>query len=60
MNTLSEERNLLAQVKQVVKHHEKALRVSGNGFSFIHALDLERDEARFHTRLIGYLLNPKA
>lgn len=52
--------HLLTQAQQVVEHHEKTLRVSGNGFSFIHALDLERDEARFHTRFIGYLLHPKA
>lgn len=60
MDIVKESRHLLRQVDQVVQNHEKNLRVSGNGFSFIHALDLEADEARFHTRLIGYLLNPKA
>ncbi|MGM0947157.1 MAG: PD-(D/E)XK nuclease family protein [Bacteroidota bacterium] len=60
MNTLSEERNLLTQVGQVVSNYEKSLRVTGNGFSFIQALRLESDEVRFHTRLIGYLLDPKA
>jgi hypothetical protein len=60
MNTLSEERNLLTQVGQVVSNYEKSLRVTGNGFSFIQALRLESDEVRFHTRLIGYLLDPNA
>jgi|GEM_PF-4034865 len=58
MHTLSEERNLLTQVGQVVQNYEKNLRVSGNGFSLVQALNLESDESRFHTRLIGYLLNP--
>jgi hypothetical protein len=58
MNTLSDERNLLTQVGQVVNNYEKSLRVTGNGFSFIQALRLESDEVRFHTRLIGYLLDP--
>lgn len=52
--------HLLFQAKQVVEYHEKTLKVSGNGFSLIHALDLESDESRFHTRLLGYLLHPKA
>lgn len=60
MNTLSEERNLLIQVGQVVSNYEKSLKVTGNGFSFIQALRLESDEVRFHTRLIGYLLDPNA
>lgn len=60
MNEFLAAENLLNQASLVVRNHEKNLRISGNGFSFIHALDLESDEARFHTRLIGYLLNPKA
>lgn len=60
MNEFLAVENLLNQASLVVRNHEKNLRISGNGFSFIHALDLESDEARFHTRLIGYLLNPKA
>jgi hypothetical protein len=59
MNEFLAAESLLNQVGLVVKNHEKNLRVSGNGFSFIHALGLESNEARFHTRLIGYLLNPK-
>lgn len=60
MENISSVKNLLGHVSQVVKNHEKTLRSTGNGFSFIHALDLERDEARFHTRFIRYLLNPEA
>ena len=52
--------HLLTQVRQVVHNHEKTLRTTGNGFSFTHALNIERDEARFHTKFLGYLLNPKA
>lgn len=52
--------HLLTQVQQVVHNHEKTLRTTGNGFSFTHALNIESDEARFHTKFIGYLLNPKA
>lgn len=60
MNEFLAAENLLNQAGLVVRNHEKNLRISGNGFSIIHALDLESDEARFHTRFIGYLLNPKA
>lgn len=60
MIELFAEGHLFTQVQQVVQYHEKTSRVSENGFSFIHALYLERDEARLDTRLIGYLLNPKA
>lgn len=60
MNGFLAAESLLNRVGLVVQNYEKNLRVSGNGFSFIHALNLESDEARFHTRLIGYLLNPKA
>ncbi|WP_026966543.1 PD-(D/E)XK nuclease family protein [Algoriphagus terrigena] len=60
MNEFLAAESLLNRVGLVVQNYEKNLRVSGNGFSFIHALDLESDEARFHTRLIGYLINPKA
>ncbi len=60
MNDFLAAESLLNQVGLVVQNYERNLRVSGDGFSFIHALDIERDEARFHTRFIGYLLNPKA
>ena len=52
--------HLLTQVRQVVHNHEKTLRTTGNGFSFTQALNIERDEARLHTRFIGYLLNPRS
>jgi hypothetical protein len=53
-------KNLLERTSERVKNYEEWLVKTGDGFSFIHALNLEREEVRFHTRLIGYLLNPKA
>jgi hypothetical protein len=39
MNEFLSEENLLNQASLVVQNHEKNLRISGNGFGFIHALD---------------------
>ncbi|TDQ15206.1 PD-(D/E)XK nuclease superfamily protein [Algoriphagus boseongensis] len=60
MSEISSARHLLSQVNLVVQNHEKFQKETGNAFSFTHALDIESDEVRLHTRLIGYLINPKA
>lgn len=60
MSEISSARHLLNQVNLVVQNHEKFQKETGNAFSFTHALDIESDEVRLHTRLIGYLINPKA
>lgn len=52
--------NLIAQTGLIVKNFEKSHAITGQAFSFIQACNLLYNESIFHTRFLGYLLNPKA
>jgi hypothetical protein len=51
---------LLVQVGQVMEYEREIDDVTGRNFNIFQALEIENYEDRLHSKLLGYLLNPKA
>lgn len=52
-------KNLLGQVSGLLKSYEKTAKATGENFNIFTVMDMESNEVKTHSAIIGELLNPK-